>query len=89
MSQAQEAMVLDRLLDPVSRCLTPDVARRLVGLRAEPDVQARIDALAEKSTEGQLSQDERAEYEAYVRAVDFIAILQAKARRLLTSQTSP
>ena len=77
------APVLDRLLDSVSRCLTPGVARRLVKLRADPIVQARVAELAEKCNEGQLTGEERAEYEAFVSAGTFIAILQAKARALL------
>lgn len=85
MSQTQQAVVLDRLLSPVSRCFTPEVARQLVALRAEPDVQERLDLLAGKCTEGRLSADERAEYELYVQAIDFIAILQAKARALLAA----
>jgi hypothetical protein len=86
MSQAQETTVLDRLLDPVSRCLTPEVARRLVGLRADPSIQERLDLLAEKATEDELSPEERGEYETYVRALDFIAVLQAKARALLVDE---
>jgi hypothetical protein len=86
MSQAQETMVLDRLLDPVSRCLTPEVARRLVGLQADPAIQERLDLLAEKATEDELSPEERVEYETYVRALDFIAVLQAKARALLADE---
>jgi hypothetical protein len=84
MSQTKESLALDRLLEPVSRCLTPEVARELVQLRADPDLQERIDLLADKCTEGQLTPDEREEYETYVRAGRFIAILQAKARKLLT-----
>jgi hypothetical protein len=71
------------MLEPVGRCLTPGVARKLVGLRADPEVQARVEELADKCNEGQLSPDERAEYETYVTAVNVIAILQAKARTLL------
>jgi len=77
------AEYLDRLLEPLSRCLTPEVAERLVQLRADPQLQARIDELAGKCTEGGLAQEERVEYEAYVRTGNLIAILQAKARRLL------
>ncbi len=77
--------VLDRLLDPVGRCLTPEVARALVALRLDPATQAHLDELADKSTEGRLSEAERAEYQAYVSALDPIAILQSKARRLLAS----
>jgi hypothetical protein len=47
--------VLSRLLDPVGRCLTPEVAQHLVALQVDPAVQARLDELAEKCTEGQLS----------------------------------
>jgi len=81
--------LLDRLLDPVGRCLTAEVARNIVDLRADPVAQARIDELADKSTEGQLSGEERTEYEAYVRAIDFIAVLQAKARAMLARGEAP
>ena len=35
------------------------------------------------ATEGRLTDEERAEYEGYVKASKFIATLQAKARKLL------
>jgi hypothetical protein len=85
MSQPAETPILDRLLDPVTRCLTPEVARELVALRADPQFQERLDALADKCTEGQLSPEEREEYETYVRAIHIIGILQAKARKLLAN----
>jgi hypothetical protein len=72
-----------RILDPVGRCLTPEVARALIGVRADAETQARIEELADKCTEGTLSPGERAEYEAYVAALDFLTILQAKARGTL------
>lgn len=77
------APVLDRLLDPVGRILTPDVARDLVKMRFDPKAQARIDRLALKCNEGKLTDAERSEYETYVYFIDFMAILQAKARTLL------
>jgi hypothetical protein len=83
-----QANVLDQILDPLSRCLTPEVARRVVELRANPSAQRRMDELADKCNEGQLSPDERAEYEVYVMAASLIAILQAKARQLLSGQTA-
>jgi hypothetical protein len=82
-----QATLLARLLEPLGRCLTPDVARGFVNLRAEASVQARLDELADKSTAGALTDAERVEYETYVHAIDFIADLQAHARRL-TSSTS-
>jgi len=80
MSQPSPPTVLDELLDPISRCLSPDVARRIAGLRASPQVQQKMDDFAEKSTKGTLTAAERTEYETCVRAIDFIGLLQAKAR---------
>ena len=74
---------IDRVFDPISRCLTPAVARRIVKLRADPELDARIHELAEKANEGQLSDEERSEYDTYVRAIHFFTVLQSKARRLL------
>ena len=75
--------LLNRLFDAVGRCLNQEAARALVELRADPEVQARISELADRCNDGKLSAEERAEYEAYVRTGDFIAILQAKARTFL------
>jgi hypothetical protein len=46
-------------------------------------MQARIEELADKCTEGTLSEEERQEYDSMMRVGNFVAILQAKARRLL------
>ncbi len=75
--------VLDGLLDPLSRCLDAESARRLIELRVAPPIQERIDTLAERANEGLLTDDERAEYEAFINAADFISILKSKARRHL------
>ena len=76
----------DRLFDPLMDCLTPGVAQKLVNMRADPILQARLDELADKCTEDELTADERAEYEAYVRGLEVMAILQAKARKLLLQE---
>ena len=72
--------VLDQFLDPLSRCLDAESARRVVALGVSAPVQERIDALAERANEGSLSDEERAEYEASINAADFVSILQLKAR---------
>jgi hypothetical protein len=89
MPTTAEPALLDRLLDPLGICLTPAVARRIVQLRADPVAQARVDALAAKSNAGKLSPDEREEYRTYVSAGTFIAILQSKARKILTARPRP
>ena len=77
------AQILDRILDPVVNAFSPEVARRIVALKAGEDVQSRVDDLAAKANNGDLTEDERAEYEAYVDAIDLVSILQAKSRRML------
>ena len=81
----QASAVLNQLLEPLGRSITPDLARELVELRAGPAVQARIDELSEKCNEGILSEEERVEYERYVSAIHLIGILQRKAKKVLTS----
>jgi hypothetical protein len=80
--------ILERILEPLGRCLTPEAARQVLQLRADADAQARIDELADRNTAGMLSASERAEYEAYVAASSVIAILQIKAQRILTGQNA-
>ena len=74
---------LAKLLDPVAECFTLEVAKRVADLQADPEVQARIEVLAEKCNEGTLTPEETAEYDAYIHAMDVVAVLQKKARSLL------
>jgi hypothetical protein len=88
MSHDASSVVLDKLFDPMAKCFTPDVARRLVGLQASPDVQIRLDELADRCSDGTLTAAESAEYEAYVRTINFIGVLQAKSRAILAADCS-
>lgn len=88
MSHAQENLALDGLLDPLSRCLNAESAKRVIEMEIDPAVQARVDVLAEKANEGLLTEEERAEYEAFINAADIIAILKLKARRSLSANGS-
>jgi hypothetical protein len=56
--------------------------------RFDPAVQARVDLLAKRAIEGVLSDDERADNEAFIAAADFIAILKLKVGRQLRSSGS-
>jgi hypothetical protein len=50
--------VSDRMLRPVTNCLTLDVARRILDSRLDDDTQSRIDELARKANRGTLTEDE-------------------------------
>ncbi|MDX1967272.1 MAG: hypothetical protein SFV23_08890 [Planctomycetaceae bacterium] len=60
--------------------LTPEQMRRLAELPGDQELQSRMEELASKANEGELSDSDRAEYEAYVEANDLLTILQAEAR---------
>ena len=85
MSQTLSPSILDRLLEPVGNTMSPDFAKELVDYRASPDVQARVDELADKCNEGELTDAERDEYTEYLQAFHLIGILQRKARRALAN----
>jgi hypothetical protein len=86
MNRRNGTAVLERLLAPVSRSLNVEAARKLLRLKADARTQARVDELARKCNEGELTSQERAEYERYVTAGNLIAILQAQARLLLAKK---
>jgi uncharacterized protein YnzC (UPF0291/DUF896 family) len=44
-------------------------------------LQTRIDELAEKSTEGPLTEAEKTEYAGYLRMNKFVALVQRQARQ--------
>jgi len=78
-----EIDAFERGVGPVLRIVLPEKAEAVLRFRAAPELRARIEELAGKSTEGQLTETERAEYAGYVRANKFIAILQRQARQLI------
>ncbi len=87
METSSEIDAFDRGIRSVMQLVLPETAEALIGFRPDPELQERIDELAERSTEGQLTQAEKSEYAGYVRANKFIAILQRQAQRLIADHT--
>ncbi len=86
MEPSTDTAILDKLLEPLAQAFSPEAAQQVADFRADAQTQALIDSLAKKANEGTLSEDERKQYESFVRAGNLIAILQAKARRVLAQQ---
>jgi len=78
-----EMTAFERGIRPLLEIFLPEKAEAVISFRGDAQIQARIEELATKSNEGQLTDSERAEYEGYVRANKFVAILQREARRTL------
>ncbi len=73
----------ERLLRPLRRGLTADLATLLLRIEADDEVQARYEELAERSTEGLLTPAEQSELASVVRANLLVGVLKAEARAFL------
>lgn len=85
MPTGKDTSALERLLRPLSRTLTVELAHALVGIQADAETQDLYDELARKHTEGQLTPGELSELEAIVRANTLLGALKAEARAFLAS----
>jgi hypothetical protein len=70
---------------PIFALLTSEQTRQLAKLQGDPAIAELLTEFATKANEGELTEAERAEYEAYIEANNLLAILQAEARFRLTS----
>jgi hypothetical protein len=84
---ATQEAIIDEMLEPLTDALTPDTARLFVDLKAPPSIQARVDELAAKCNEGELSDAERVDYENYVRVGSLFALIKAKAKRVIVGSS--
>jgi hypothetical protein len=82
-----ETLAFERGVRPMMELVLPDKADAVLSFNPDPELQARIEELAHKSNEGQLTDDERREYAGYVRANKFVAILKRQAKQLSTSRS--
>ena len=87
MATNSESLAFDRGVRPVMEIVLPEKADAIIGFSGDAELQARIEELAQKSTEGELTEDERAEYAGYVRANKFVAILKRQAQHLADAQS--
>lgn len=83
MKKLTNGLLLDRILQPVRDSLNEEAALKLLQLKADRKTQTRVAQLAEKCNEGELTPEERHEYEMYLMANHFVAMLKAQARILL------
>ena len=85
MSPPVDAAAFDRVTEPVLRILSREQALRIIDFHGDEALQQRIEELARKANEGELTEDERAEYEGYVRANKFVAVLRREAQQMKTA----
>ncbi len=75
---------IERMLEPLTACLTPEVAQRIVDLRLDdPSTLQRLEYLREKANEGTLTNPEQVEYEGFVEGNDLLMLIKDQARSVL------
>ena len=77
------ATALNDMLEPLSHSLSVEAARSIAAIQIKPATQARIEELADRSNDGLLTPEERAEYESYVEGAEILSLIKLKARRIL------
>ena len=85
---ASTSAAFDRAVAPFLSVLNREQAAKMASFHADAALQARIEQLAAKANEGELTEDEQAEYEGYAQANRFIAVLQAQVRGLVDTTSN-
>jgi hypothetical protein len=85
LSGNSEAAIFARLIQARTE-MSHDIARYLLSFDFEPDDVARLNYLAERAREGNLSEEETAELDSYMHVGNLLTIMQSKARVFLDKQ---
>lgn len=71
-----------RGVEPLLKLLLPGREDAVLAAQTDHLLRERIEELAAKNTEGELSQEEQEEYFGYVRANKFVAVLRREAMKI-------
>ncbi len=74
---------LAKLMKSLGDGLTPESAHRILKIKADRALRARVELLGNKCSDGTLTEKEREEYRRYVDFSTLVAILKSRARLLL------
>jgi hypothetical protein len=75
--------ILEQLADLDVRSLSPETARKLLGLGFTRSQQEHVDVLSGKARKGSLTSAEQTDLDEFIRVADLLAILQSRARQAL------
>ncbi len=87
MSQSTETYD-DTILTNLSGSISPQAAEGILSLGFSDDQRKKMQALAEKAREGELSEEEREEASSFERISSLLGILQSRARISMRNATS-
>jgi uncharacterized protein YnzC (UPF0291/DUF896 family) len=78
-----ELSIITRLVAPERAAFPPEVARAILTLSFPQEDVDRMNELADKSQEGDLTPQEHAEVESYRRVGHWLSIMKSKSRQSL------
>jgi hypothetical protein len=78
-----EAGIWARLMAAPAKELTPQAAEYLLSISFGAADRERMERLAERSAEGALTEEEKAEYDGYLHVGNLLAVMQSRARAVL------
>ena len=84
----REAAIWARLIE-AQKDLPPEVAEYLLSVGFGDGDRDRMEQLAERSEAGTLTDEERAEFDSYLHVGNLLAVMQSKARRVLSRKPQP
>jgi hypothetical protein len=79
-----EAAIFSRIIEADRGDLSPELARHWLALRFASSDQRRVKTLTAKARNASLTAREREELDQYLHAADVLAVMQSRARRVLT-----
>ena len=77
---ASTSSVADKMLDLAAECFDAPTLNALAKLRLGPKLAARVDRLAGKANEGELTPREHEEYQSYIQTSEMLTLIQLRAR---------
>jgi len=89
MDSAPSSPLLEALAERVAACLDDASLRAMANLELDAPTRDRLDELADKANEGQLSAEEREEYESFIGVSEFLGLAQLRARTRLGLPLAP
>ena len=82
-SPNSEAAIWARLMQAQGDDLSAEAAEYLLSIRFGEDDITRMHELADRSTAGTLTDQERSEFDSYLHIGNLLAVMQSKARQAL------
>ena len=83
MSAATSSPLLESLAESVAGCLDAPSLQAMANLQLDAATRQRLDELADKANEGQVTPEERAEYQSFISISEFLGLAQLRARARL------